>query len=484
MIRKETAVIVTAMVLVLGYLCMPRIISAEEGTEQGSGHLEIIMSQLRKAIQAKDFTSLYTVAPISDGEALYWSGCNSGASKNLSYEVMVEKLVELSKDAQISINSVPERILSKTIVETKGWSGEAPYLYFEFMDDSKNWRFLGVYYCQNRSSDFQHAQAALESKSDQADKKKELTIQFPRTTGLIEKLTLAISKRNFDSLRDYVPSEPSVKWGDCGPGDTPSGDMSVKTLNKLLLSQLGNELIVFNPGPNTYISLKDGSAFIESEGWVSEYPYLGFGFDLERLTKKWILRRVCYSSHPGYDVRPGAKYQPLYVRKPTLPRPGPRVFEDDLALRDRLHESLQFNQPETLKVYAVKPELVLGLCDGDSKTKQLSVRGHKVPANEVVEFIKTGTVKYPVPESPGLLQRLTERTKDILSSSSQQPPRYEGSLDKPLFERKSAGTFPYVLFWANTSKGRWEWSGVSYCKVPHRALLFPDDPRYKQDKNQ
>src|SRR5438046_3014014 len=71
-------------------------------------HAEKIVDQLRKAIQSKDFTTLRTVAPIHDNEALHWWGCKSGPSKDVSVEFMLEKLMELSKGADVRINPTPE----------------------------------------------------------------------------------------------------------------------------------------------------------------------------------------------------------------------------------------------------------------------------------------------------------------------------------------------------------------------------------------
>jgi hypothetical protein len=284
---------------------------------------------------------------------------------------------------------------------------------------------------------------------------------------VIQLLSTAAYQRDFGNMISLAQSEVRLRIGYCH--SELGGEITPGNLITLLNQQAREAVIEVN---------KQSSAWmIETTGWPTEYPFRYFWF--VRSNGKWLWTGVCDDSNRMLEFRkrPDTGYMP------RLPRPGPRVFQDKNALRDRIQEPLQFHQPEALKVYVVRQEIVLGLCKGKSESKQLSVTGDKVPADEVIEFIKTGELRRPVAELSEWIRWLTERLNAFFGSKPQLSPRYEGTPGEPLFEWKNMGPFPHILFWAEKVKDKWEWSGVSYCKVPHQSLLFPDDPRYKQDKN-
>lgn len=283
---------------------------------------------------------------------------------------------------------------------------------------------------------------------------------------IVQLLLTAGKQGDFGNLAVLGQPNADLRLGYCH--SDLGGDISLRHLVTLLNEQANGAEIEVNRQP-------DGG-IIETAGWPTEYPFRYFQFT--RRQGRWIWIGVCDSSNRMLDFRqrPEAGYSP------KLPRLGPRTFVDKDALRDRIQELLQFHHPEALKVYVVRRELVLGQCEGDRQSTQLSVRGNKVSADEVIEFIKSGTLKLPVTESWGWFQRLVERTKAFFVSELKSYAGYEGIPGRPLFEWKTATTFPYVLFWATEIQEKWEWSGVSYCKVPHQRLLFPDDPRTSQDK--
>ncbi len=441
-----------------------------------------IENKLKQAISKKDFT-LLKVMP-QDKSHLTWNTCEQKSRvEHLSFDVMIKKISEMSQSKRVLVNKKPDQQLSVTVVETKGWGVQAPYVYFNFVSAGKGWRWTGSYSCGSRDEDIARIRGKEMSDSDayNGTSAEDLDSHW---ISLVNGIRSAFETKNFELLKVYLPKGPIVKFGRCGPGDSGFTELSIDTVQKLLIQQLNGSNILFNPPPNTEVNLVGGHVFIETEGWIGEYPYLGFGFSLLQPENTWVWTGVCDSSAPQYDARAGSKYEPHYVREPRLPRPGPRVFKDDLALRDRLHEILLFKKLEAFHGYAVKDFLAFGICQADTRKKLFTINGYTVPAKDVIEFLKTGIVKYPVSESSGLVGDSFEDARGFIQSKlfAELPSRYRGAPGKPIFESKIVGPYPYAVFWANQVNNKWEWSGVSYCKAPQQSMLFPDEPRSHQNE--
>lgn len=436
-----------------------------------------IENKLKQAISKKDFT-LLKVMP-QDKSHLTWNTCEQKSRvEHLSFDAMIKKFSEMSQSKRVLVNRNPDQQLSVTVVETKGWGVQAPYVYFNFVSAGEGWRWTGSYSCGSRDEDIALIRGKEMSDGDAFNGTSAGDLDS-HWISLVNGIRSAFETKNFELLKVYLPRGPIVTFGGCGPGDSGFTELSIDTVQKLLIQQLNGSNILFNPPPNTEVNLVGGHVFIETEGWIGEYPYLGFGFGLLQPGNTWVWTGVCYSSAPQYDTRAGSKYEPLYMREPRLPRPGPRVFKDELALRDRLREILIFNKLDAFSGYAVKGSLAFGFCQVDAKKKLFTINGHTVPVKDVIEFLKTGTVKYSVSESSGLVGDLLEDARDLFQSKviAELPSRYRGAPGRPIFESKIAGPYPYAVFWANQVNNKWEWSGVSYCKAPYQSMLFPDEPR-------
>jgi len=401
------------------------------------------VNELKRAIKTRDFSKLRYDIPTQ--KPLSWSSCDRNSEIRLSFDAMINKLSAISKNSDIIINETPVRIYVTTI-ETKAWNGERPYLYFEFKRVSYGWRWLGVYDCATQSSDFRNA-----SKGDFADPRGDVKLQR-----LISRVKQAIQSKDFKLLRPYVPDKRTYYWRyGCADGDMPSDELSFEAITEILLRKSKGVEIYFNPKPEIDWNFENMS--IETEGWLGEYPFLTFSFFL--LNDRLIWGGACYSATPELKRAEKGRYEPTHFRTPQLPRPGPRTFRDDSALKARIEEIVKFRAFDALEPYAINKILIFEKCSkavmDSGRGEYWRLKGKKRPAREVIEFLK----------------KTAHDAKEIKFSGAGHMSYYETLGWK--------GEYPFIAFWIAEGKSGWELTGVTYCKTSVMEVLFPGQIRRK-----
>jgi len=416
--------------------------------------LQETISVLKKAIEQKDFSILRDDSPV---ESTVYYGLCSNRRVNLSVDEVIEKLLKISNNAEIIVNHKPIEILGITTIETKGWKGSYPYLYFNFDWVDSTWRWLGIINCPIRSNDFRDEQGEefqyTHPLIPKANKKiDEETIQ---SLDLISNLEKAIKTRSFNILEVYLPDKRVYPWAPCGPGDFVEW-LFFESINTRLLKYSKDAKIyiypeheIINPGFGMPLQ-----ASIETEGWNSEYPYLSFGFEFKKSESRWVFHGICDSLGPPPKIsKEGTKYEEIYSRPPELPRPGPRIFNDYHALRARIAEILKFRAFDALKVYAIREKIIFGECNREMIVNDLA-GGKEVHVEEVINFLK----------------------KSATGSQEFKPTSYH----KTTYETTGwGGKYPFISFWFKEGKEGWKWYGLTYCKKQLLGVLYPDEPRFK-----
>jgi len=389
--------------------------------------LKNAIDDLKKAIKTRDFSQLRYDVP--DEKPLSWSSCDRNSEIRLSFDEMINKLSAISKDSDIIINETPLQPLSTITIETKGWKGERPYLYFEFTRVSYGWRLLDVNDCASQASDFRNA-----SKGDFADPRADVKLQR-----LISHLKQIIQSKDFKMLRPYVPDKHLYGWGNPGPGDVLPDELSFEAITEILLRESKGAEIYFNPKPEVDWYFK--SMCIETEGWLGEYPFFTFCFHL--LKNRWIWGGVYYSATPEFKLSKKGQLEATYFKTPQLPRPGPRTFKDYDALKARIEEIIKFRAFDALEAYAINKTLIFEkhskdvLDDGGEYWK---LKGKKRPVREVIEFLKKNA-----------------RDTDEIRCSGTHISYYDTAGWK--------GEYPFIRFWIGEGKSGWEFIGVTYRKT-------------------
>lgn len=417
--------------------------ASNEATRETMG-LQKAINDLKNAIQIGAFAKLKFDMP--EKTPLSRGSCTSDTGLNLSFDEMINSLSRASMNVKITLNEKPVQLLYLTTFETHGWKGENPYLYFAFKKAGDSWRWLSVYECSSRSSDFRYEQGEkLSDNQSQTLQGKKVGDQS--TAQLISKLKNIIPNKDFQMLRPYVPRMKKYYWGPCGPGDSGFDELSFEVMTRMLLRDSKGAKIYFNPKPN----ISQESALIETEGWIGEHPFLTFSFDLVKTDNRWALSGACYSATPELSTKKEGKYVPTYFREPQLPRPGPKIFKDRSALRARIEEIVQFKAFDALKTYAVKQVLTFGQCNL-SMMENDRIEGKEMPVQDVINFLKQN-----IPS-----------TGEIVSSGMQHKNYYETT--------GWSGEYPFVAFWFSEGSKGWEFAGVSYCKTRHFDLFPPLSP--------
>ncbi len=393
------------------------------------------INDLKTAIETRDFSRLRYDVP--EEKPLSWSSPDRKSESRLSFDEMINKLAEISKNSNIIINEIPLQTFGTTTIETRGWKGVHPYLYFQFKEVGDSWRWLNV--CDSQSCDFRHAE-----KCDFGDPRENIKLQ-----GLISHFKQAMQSKDFMKLKIYIPDKNYYAWGyGCADGDMPADELSFEEITKILLRESKGAKIYFNPKPEvewTYFK----SMLIETEGWLGEYPFMTFSFSL--LKDRLIWGGACYSPTPALKITKDNKLKQTYFRKPQLPRPGPRTFKDDFALMARIDEIVKFKQFDALETYAVKKTLIF---ERHSKAaidyysgKYAILKGKKKPVREVIEFLKKNA------------QNAKEIRVSAIHGSYRQASGW-------------GGKYPLVYFWIAEEKSGWEFTGVTYHKASIIELLF------------
>lgn len=277
---------------------------------------------------------------------------------------------------------------------------------------------------------------------------------------ILNKVKEAIHTKNYEILKPYVSEKEPLSWGICGPTDVESEKMSFKTMpSRLLEISKGAEIFVCEE-PDIFpwdIKKNIFTVDIKTEGWTGEYPFLNFGFKYSKAGKRWEFIGVCDSAGPSLKISKNGKFEEIYFRKPKLPRPGPRIFQDHLALRARIVEIVKFREFEALKPYATKKTLVFRECSHDMRD-EAGIKGKEKTVEEVTNF----------------LNKNIDRGQKIKST---------GTLNKDYYETKGwSGKYPYVSFWFAEGKQGWELNGVAYCKTSLMRVFFPYDSRFYEPR--
>ncbi len=416
----------------------------KSGSSQMDAKLQHAVDGLKKAIQLRDFAPLKLEMP--DHKPLSRGLCNSDVRKSLSFDALINELVKFSKKTRIIVNSKPVQLLDLTTIETSGWTNGYSYLYFEFKKTNDSWQWLGVYDCDKRSSDFRFEQEGKRL-GDQSQAAKIEKDDDRQVTQLINEVNKIISNRDFRRLNVFVSRVTKYSWGPCGPGDSGAEEISFERLSGILTQASKGLSIDFSQKPK----VSSSTASVETEGWVGEYPFLTFNFNLLKAKNQWVLSGACYSALPELMKHEG-EYVPIYFKEPHLPRPGARIFKDQAALRARIAEIAQLKKFDALKSYATKKVLTFGQCNL-SMMENDRIEGKEVPVQDVINYLKG-----------------VQSNGEIVSSGTQHKTYYETT--------GWHGEYPFIAFWFSEDREGWALAGVSYCKMRHFEL-FPPLPSLK-----
>ncbi len=282
---------------------------------------------------------------------------------------------------------------------------------------------------------------------------------LPEAKALLNDVNEAIQTKNFNILKQYAKKYKTIDWISCGTTHEEPFKYSIPSMIKILSEHSKDTQIYVNDDPEivTLGGEKNevSSIIIETEGWVSEYPYFGFAFQYNNKSKNcWEWVEVCYSPGPLLKISGEGKYEQVYKRTPTLPRPGPRVFKNYSTLHVRFKEIVKFMVFDALKPYAIKQKLIFTECSREI-VESAQLKGMEVSSEQVIAFLK----------------------KNVGESKETKPAK--GGFSTYLDTEGWKGEYPYVSFWFTETKKGWEWAGVSYCKTSLMKVQFPEEPRFK-----
>ena len=145
------------------------------------------------------------------------------------------------------------------------------------------------------------------------------------------------------------------------------------------------------------------------------------------------------------------------ARHRQLPRPGPRQFSERSALEARLREILTYRNVEALRVYAVRGTLAFGECNAIEVTYAEAVNGQKIPADHAISFF-ADAMRDAATQIEG------EKYVQQAISKNDQSALYPG---KMVIQAEISGPYRYMGVWINQVDGKWELSGLSYCRTTH-----------------
>lgn len=279
----------------------------------------------------------------------------------------------------------------------------------------------------------------------------------PLIKTLSNTLQKAVAAKDFSVLDKSSSKDKSYLWGGCGPGDVEPDKLSSRDMIQMLLKDSQNVSIYYDPEPDILDfgdKSKDIYITLFTEGWASEYPFLGFGFTVNKRTKQWSWDGVCYDAVPPVRISKfTGKYSTNWFREPTLPRPGPRRFKDVHNLYARINEIVEFQAFDALKPYAINQKLKMAECNR-GMIENNNLVGKDISINQAI---------------------------DLLKSSSRNSKKI--SFTGGTYERREtagwSGDYPYITFWFLSGEQGWELNGLSYCKSPHFSLILKVEEKNK-----
>ncbi len=263
---------------------------------------------------------------------------------------------------------------------------------------------------------------------------------------VIDELIRVTQNKDFATLKQRFAYKDPMRLGQC---NTDIGmEITVDKLIQVLINDSENSADI-------KVNKNSRNGLVETEGWNSEYPYYYFYFTFIKKENKWQWLGVCDSINRSLDfaMSLGGKDK-LYDRPPKLPRRGPRVFQDEIALRARIEEIVRFMAFDALKPYAIKQKLIFTECSREI-VESAQLKGMEVSSEQVIAFLK----------------------KNVGESKEIKPAK--GGFSTYLDTEGWKGEYPYVSFWFSETKKGWEWTGVAYCKTSLMKVQFPEESRFK-----
>ena len=248
---------------------------------QKEEELRKIFAEVKKAVQTKDFNKLRNY--VSKKDTLYWGQCNTDTSINFTFNNIIHELREHSKNEEITVT---EHLTS--FVETEGWTGEYPYLYFQFTKVNKNWKWLGVCYDMERSLDYRKELGGKEKYYDSPPK---LPRQGPRVfkdvTALNARIVEILRFKAFDALKPYA-TEGKLLVGKSCP-DTVDSKALIKSgvpADQVIEFLITNATSAKEITPEKGYSYK--SKYFVTAGWSGEKPKITFCFAERKKGWEWV----------------------------------------------------------------------------------------------------------------------------------------------------------------------------------------------------
>ena len=423
--------IIVLSMAVLSYLLMVPGLNAAEPSIDPS--IQKVILNLEAAIKGRDFSRFDTRKP--EEKPLSWGLCDFSGGTDFTMDGIVEKLRETSRNAIIQVNENTVEILSIYHIETKGWPGENPYLYFHFQPTRHGWRWLGVSECESRDSEFRFSQGEDRLDADFTTGRGGSSSQ-DEDGKMVEKIKEAVRTKSFEALRSQVPVQAIYYWNDCGPGDVPNDELYFDEIQTFLQRESKGVPIYINPKPEMDWDEKGFS--IETEGWNGEYPYFVLQFSRAE-PGKWKFTGGCSYRRPILN-QPNGGYSDsvVYFRTPDLPRPGARVFYDASAFHARIQEIVRYKAFAALKPYAIRGKLTEVTCDAYMTNS--NPRGNEIEIDEAIRRLKnnaTASIEIKLRGAYGANRYLVSTGWTI---------------------------DPYIYFGFSETTDGWEWTKIAFCK--------------------
>lgn len=402
--------------------------------------LQKLYADLQKAIQNKDYRILQQEQA---GEpTLRWRE-DEDASREMTARDMIALLQTSAANARPHLLGTPIGRAGLVLIGTEGWPGTTPFRYFQFKIIGRKvprWRWVGCSGARRRDT------------SGDSILGDEETRLLP---GLVQDLRTALAADDYTVLKRYVPEGTLYFHAPCGLGGGEAREWDLDEMAGMLQQASGQGEIIFNPYPE--IRTWDGEErrflSIDTEGWASEYPFLTFTFSQKGSSGRWRWEGVCYDVLPRLRDESSADRE--YFSRPVLPRPGPRRFSSDTALRARISEIVDFGELDALNAYAVKGTLIFGECSPEMLDSD-APPGRSLPAQQVVDDLKK--------TFPGEQQAVATR---ISHATFYETGGWRGK-------------YPYVLFWFSEEPDGWQLIGVTACKHRQYEVGQSGEPFYKK----
>jgi hypothetical protein len=283
--KNSLKVYVVGLYLLIFPMIIVQASELKKDNVQSLVDLQPVIYKIQKAIRTRNFNVLKQY--VLNKEPLYWAQCNTDVSIKVSFDKMVSILSESIKNAEIYVNEKP----GAGLIETEGWTGEYPYLYFDFTKKGNNWKWLGVCYDMERSLDF----AILQGGKDKLyDGLPQLPRPGPRVFEDIHALQMRIIEiirfKKIDALKPYAIKQKLI-LGECSTemiNDVIKGkEISIDQVLDFLKKNIGS---------TTEIKFSTTYKYLDTKGWGGKYPFIYFGFTEGKDGWEWSGVAYCKTS--------------------------------------------------------------------------------------------------------------------------------------------------------------------------------------------